>query len=181
MSKKITQFRYFGDDANTTRYKLVPSDIGEGPGYISINKYTNMKSDGELYKKIEINNEPVKYIRVDEIENDVYDSECQYYKVREQLYNYPPEITQTKLSSGSIFQNFTPIVKLGIQSIPGTKFRINANLEWIILGINGMYEIDLTNSSASINSLTFDDQSLLNIQNNKNGYLLIDIMYEEEG
>ena len=73
-----------------------------------------------------------------------------------------------------------PIVKLGIQSLPGTRFRFNTNLDWIVLGATGLYELDLSNSSGSVIDLKFDKQSIQNINDNKNAYLIIDIMYEEE-
>ena len=72
------------------------------------------------------------------------------------------------------------MIKLGIQSLPGTRFRFNANLDWIVLGATGIYELDLSNSSGSIIDLKFDKQSIQNINDNKNAYLIVDIMYEEE-
>jgi len=44
--------------------------------------------------------------------------------------------------------------------LPGTKFNLNANLDPIVVGVSGMYELDLTNSSAVITSLTFEKSSL---------------------
>jgi len=44
--------------------------------------------------------------------------------------------------------------------LPGTKFNLNANLDPIIIGQSGMYELDLTNSSAILTSLTFEKDSL---------------------
>lgn len=95
--------------------------------------------------------------------------------------NYPLTITKTKLMSGVIFDGYTPIIKLGIQSLPGTKFRLNANQDYIMIGGTGLYELDMTQGSGTITSMNFDEISLTNIDENNDGYLLIDMLYEEEG
>lgn len=95
--------------------------------------------------------------------------------------NYPSIITKAKLMSGTVFDGYTPIIKLGIQSLPGTKFRLNSNLDYIMVGSSGLYELDMTTGSGVITSLAFDDLSLTNIDENQDAYLLIDMMYEEEG
>ena len=83
--------------------------------------------------------------------------------------------------SGVIFDGYTPIIKLGIQSLPGTKFRLNANQDYIMVGGTGLYELDMTQGSGVITSMNFDEISLINIDENNDAYLLIDILYEEEG
>lgn len=95
--------------------------------------------------------------------------------------NYPLTITKTKLMSGVIFDGYTPIIKLGIQSLPGTKFRLNANQDYIMIGGTGLYELDMAQGSGTITSMNFDEISLTNIDENNDGYLLIDMLYEEEG
>jgi len=40
-----------------------------------------------------------------------------------------------------------------------------------------MYELDLTDSSASITSLTFEPESLALINQNPDGYLIVDLVY----
>lgn len=95
--------------------------------------------------------------------------------------NYPLTITKTKLMSGVIFDGYTPIIKLGIQSLPGTKFRLNANQDYIMVGGTGLYELDMTQGSGIITSMNFDEISLTNIDENNDAYLLIDMLYEEEG
>lgn len=95
--------------------------------------------------------------------------------------NYPLTITKTKLMSGVIFDGYTPIIKLGIQSLPGTKFRLNANQDYIMVGGTGLYELDMTQGSGTITSMNFDEISLTNIDENNDAYLLIDMLCEEEG
>lgn len=95
--------------------------------------------------------------------------------------NYPVTITKAKLMSGVIFDDYTPIIKLGIQSLPGTKFRLNANQNYIMIGGVGLYELDMTQGSGVVTSINFDEMSLTNIDENQDAYLLIDILYEKEG
>ena len=92
--------------------------------------------------------------------------------------NYPNGISSLDLSSGTAFIDYMPIVQLGIQALPGTKFNLNTNLDPIIVGASGMYELDLTNNSAKITSLSFEQDSLDQITNNPDGYLIVDILYE---
>lgn len=92
--------------------------------------------------------------------------------------NYPSTITKTQLTSGSIFDDYTPIVQLGVQALPGTRIRINANLDWIIVGATGIYELDLTNNTALITSLQFDETSLNVVNDSVDGYLIVDMIYQ---
>lgn len=89
-------------------------------------------------------------------------------------------ITMSDLISGDAFKNHYPIIQLGIQSLPGLRFTINSNFDPIIIGATGIYELDLVDSSASITSLSFDKASLELINKNPDGYLIIDIVYEED-
>ena len=94
--------------------------------------------------------------------------------------NQPNSLTASDLASGEIFADYTPIIQLGIQSQPGLKFNLNTNLDPIVVGASGMYELDLTDSSASLTSLTFESESLELINSNPDGYLIIDIVYQGE-
>lgn len=82
------------------------------------------------------------------------------------------------LVSGSIFIDYLPIVQLGIQSLPGTKFYLNNSKEPIIIGNTGIYELDLQGKT-EITSLSFDSKSIQAINVNNNAYLIIDIIYEK--
>ncbi len=94
--------------------------------------------------------------------------------------NQPNSLTAIDLASGSVFEDYTPIIQLGIQSQPGVKFNLNTNLDPIIIGMSGMYELDLTDSSAVLTSLTFEKESLDLINANPDGYIIIDIVYQGE-
>lgn len=92
--------------------------------------------------------------------------------------NYPENVTSRNLISGTIFSVYTPILQLGIQSLPGTKFYLNGSSNPIIIGSTGIYELNLQ-GLIKINALQFDSRSLKTIQNNTNAYLIIDILYED--
>ena len=94
--------------------------------------------------------------------------------------NSPNGLTMTDLISGEVFSNYTPIIQLGIQSFPGLKFNLNANLEPVMIGASGIYELDLTDSSVALTSITFEKDSLELVNTNPDGYLIIDIVYQEE-
>ena len=93
--------------------------------------------------------------------------------------NYPKSLKHNQLISGSVFSSYMPIIQLGIQSIPGTKFYLNGSNNPIIIGNTGIYELDLEGLS-QINSLQFDANSVIFINSNQSAYLIIDIIYEKE-
>ncbi len=88
-------------------------------------------------------------------------------------------------TTGSLFdgtkggKKYVPILQLGIQTIPGTYFYLNGGLDPIIIGSTGIYELDLT-GEVEISKLEIDRNSLERINNMQNGYLIIDIIYEDE-
>lgn len=91
----------------------------------------------------------------------------------------------TAFSTGSLFdgtkggKKYVPILQLGIQTIPGTYFYLNGGLDPIIIGSTGIYELDLT-GEVEISKLEFDLKSLERINTMQNGYLIVDIIYENE-
>ena len=92
--------------------------------------------------------------------------------------NNPPELKMQDLVTGRAFDNYVPILQLGIQGLPGTKFYINGNNNSLVIGYTGIYELD-SSLIYSIRRLSFDSDSINLIRNNDNGYLLVDIIYEE--
>ena len=92
--------------------------------------------------------------------------------------NYPETISARNLVSGSIFATSTPIVQLGIQALPGTRFFLNGNKYPIIIGNTGIYELDLQ-GQGEITALSFESRSINAIKENENAYLIVDIIYEE--
>lgn len=92
--------------------------------------------------------------------------------------NNPSGLTAKDLTTGRAFTQYLPIVQLGIQAIPGTKFYINNGQNSIVVGYTGIYELD-SSLVYSIRQLNFDTTSVDLIGKNDNGYLLVDIIYEE--
>ena len=80
--------------------------------------------------------------------------------------------------SGLVFGDNFPILQLGIQALPGTKFKLNNAVDPIIIGLTGIYELDLMGQT-EITAIQFDAQSMLNICNNDNAYLIVDIIYDD--
>lgn len=89
--------------------------------------------------------------------------------------NYPSSVTLDGLKNGTTFEGYFPIIQLGIQSLPGTHFYLNNSNTSVIIGSTGIYELDLEGYT-EINDLRFDLQSLTNISDNPNAYLIIDII-----
>lgn len=79
---------------------------------------------------------------------------------------------------GTVFQKYFPIVQLGIQALPGTKFYLNNSPYPIIIGSNGYFEIGKDLGLKIIN-LNFDYSSMMNIKDNNNAYLIVDIVYDD--
>lgn len=98
---------------------------------------------------------------------------------KDRTKNYPSTISQVNLQSGSIFADYMPIVSLGIQTLPGTKFCLNNSNDWIIVGTSGIYELDI-DGMAEIMSLKFSPESITNIKSNPSAYLMVDIVYKKE-
>lgn len=93
------------------------------------------------------------------------------------VHNQPTGIEQSAYVSGSVFSECQNIIQLGIQALPGTKFRINEGIEPVIIGRTGIYELELDNEVV-ISTLQFDNDSLTNISNNPNAYLIVDVIYD---
>lgn len=90
---------------------------------------------------------------------------------------YPKGLNANQLSSGQAFTSYLPIIQLGIQTLPGTKFRLNGTSNEIIVGSTGIYELDVSDGAA-ITMLTFDAASLKMIDESGTGYLIVDILYD---
>lgn len=86
-------------------------------------------------------------------------------------------------NNGNIFNsgnyNVIPISQLGIQSLPGTKFYLNGAVNPIVIGVSGIYDLDIRNG-ARVTELCFSRQSMERIKNEINGYLIVDVLYGEE-
>lgn len=103
-----------------------------------------------------------------------------YYNEKDTSRNQPPEAGKELYTNGLVFENPScyPILQLGIQALPGTKFYLNSSIEPIIIGFTGIYELDL-NNKAEIIKLTFNKTSMDLIDTNANGYLIVDVLYDD--
>ena len=72
-----------------------------------------------------------------------------------------------------------PIIQLGIQTIPGTKFYLNGSKYPITIGVTGIYEISVEDGM-TIESLAFNQISMERIRDNDGAYLIVDILVGEE-
>ena len=92
--------------------------------------------------------------------------------------NQPQDAELAHYRDGRVFNDYLPILQLGIQALPGTMFYLNNAEDPIRVGRTGYYELDLQGETEIFN-LTFDDISLQLINDNeKQAYLIIDIVYD---
>lgn len=96
-----------------------------------------------------------------------------------EVNNQPKDLTSSQLADGTAFKDIIAIIQLGIQTLPGIRFHLNNETEPIIIGSTGIYELDLE-GIAEITQLSFESNSLNNIANNPNAYLIIDMICEED-
>ena len=89
------------------------------------------------------------------------------------------KLNKESLANGGFINNYTPVVKLGIQTIPGVRFYLNGSDEAIIIGNSGLFELDLEDR-IQITGLRFSPKSidLIDSLATANGRLIIDIVYE---
>lgn len=87
-------------------------------------------------------------------------------------------ITSQHYVNGDVFGKNFPVTQLGIQALPGTKFYLNEAVDPVIIGATGIYELDLTNG-IQISKISFAHDSMENIKNNDNAFLIVDIIYDD--
>lgn len=90
--------------------------------------------------------------------------------------NYPSCLTLEDLLKGNIFLKYPTICSLTISALPGTKFILNGRLPSVV-GQSGVYKVDNLNEKFT---LTFERDTLENINTNPDGYIIIDLIYREE-
>ena len=103
-----------------------------------------------------------------------------FYNKNDTIRNQPSNVTKEQFVNGLVFESPScyPILQLGIQALPGTKFYINSGLEPIVVGFTGIYELDL-DGQTEIVKLTFNKTSMERIEENSNGYLIVDVLYDD--
>ena len=95
--------------------------------------------------------------------------------------NSPANKTIEDYQTGKVFEtaNVFPIAQLGIQGPPGMKIYLNGSINFITIGVSGIYDLDIKNGSR-VTGLGFDRASLERINASGTGYLIVDILYGEE-
>lgn len=101
-----------------------------------------------------------------------------FYNDGDTTRNQPANISFQNLTSGSIFSKTLPILQLGIQALPGTKFYLNNSSDPVIIGSTGIYELDLEGKT-EITALSFNNYSVESIRKNINAYLIVDVIYDD--
>ena len=87
------------------------------------------------------------------------------------------DVSYAHYVSGAVFGECFPVLQLGIQSLPGTKFYLNNGNDPIIIGSTGIYELDLEGQT-EITQIQMDGGSMKTINDNDSAYLIIDIIYD---
>lgn len=92
-------------------------------------------------------------------------------------------IDTTSTEQRNLLANCGSAIKIGIQGLPGTIFYLNNNTpRGIMIDHTGVYELDLRNTTTTIDTLYFDPTSLQNISTIDNASLIVDILcYPKEG
>ena len=86
------------------------------------------------------------------------------------------------LVTGDFLKEKIPIIQLGIQALEGSRFYLNDLTEPIIIGDNGIFELEL-DGVTEISKIRFDCATLDSIAKNNNATLIIDTIYisQEQG
>lgn len=87
-------------------------------------------------------------------------------------------VTYANYVSGEVFGNHFPVTQLGIQALPGTKFYLNHALEPVLIGVTGIYDLEL-NEQTQITKIQFGVDSMQILKDNNNAYLIVDIIYDD--
>lgn len=102
------------------------------------------------------------------------------YNADNSNHNVPADLTKDSVN-GKLTE-YTPLYQLGVRALPGTKFYLNGSPTPVIIGFNGVFEIDFTDKKGGfITSIQFDADSLKAIADNDSGYLVVDMMYLTKG
>ena len=102
------------------------------------------------------------------------------YYAEDNPNNYP-KISWPNYCTQETFKPYSPVTQLGIQTLPGTKLYLNGSLEPIIIGGSGIFELDVTSTTAVISDFRIEQKSMEMIRDLPNGYLIIDLVYGERG
>lgn len=103
----------------------------------------------------------------------------QFYFKSDSNASNRPSATKEEYVEGTVFDSVFPISQLGIQGLPGTEFYLNGNINPIVIGASGVYDLDIKNG-ARVTDLGFSKRSMDRINESGSGYLIVDVLYGEE-
>lgn len=83
-------------------------------------------------------------------------------------------------ATGDVFKDYYPFYQLGIQTLPGTMVYLNGSEDPIIIGSTGIYELDMSDG-VEVYTLTVNGTSLNQISSAEDGYIIIDVLYDDQG
>lgn len=92
--------------------------------------------------------------------------------------NSPVNGTMTDFITGDVFNAVTPILQLGVQTIPGAKVVFNEATDYVIIGSTGIFELDLKGQTF-ISRLQFQKETMELIRDNDSAFLIVDVIYED--
>lgn len=99
------------------------------------------------------------------------------YYGRNNEKNYPLDLFDNN-SSNIMLTKYSPILRLNIQTLPGTKIYFNGSNDPFFIEQTGILDLDLSNKKINFSGLSLDDTSLDTITNLPNGYFIITIVYD---
>ena len=92
--------------------------------------------------------------------------------------NYPSTISAAKLSTGAYMENWSPILQISVHTLPGVVMYFNDDTMPVYVGHSGVYQLDMTDTTAVLNNVKFSLKDLQEIAATNFG-LIIDLMYED--
>ncbi len=98
--------------------------------------------------------------------------------------NYPASASQANLLNENYLQTcgVGRILQVSIHTLPGTRIHFNGDIKrTIYVGHSGVYQLDLTDTSAVLWGISFEEDDLEQLVNTgTNAGLIIDLLYEED-
>ena len=100
-------------------------------------------------------------------------------KIKQFKYPAGNDVSSDMFKDGTIFaeKGVYPILQLGIQGLPGTKFYLNGSIYPICIGLSGIYDLEVKNG-VIISKLEFSADSMAKYASGS--VLIVDVIYEEK-
>lgn len=99
------------------------------------------------------------------------------YYGRNDERNYPLDLFDNNFSNQMLIK-YSPLLRLNIQTLPGTKLYFNGSNEPFFIEQTGILDLDLSNKKLKFSGLSLDETSLDTITNLRNGHFIMTIVYD---